>query len=400
MRVRPARPPARRGDRRPLRRRRRQLPRPAHARLVLAGAPRLPVRGHRRWARNPAADALRELPGRRLPRAAQRVGGGRALVRGRALLDVRLRPARRGRPRPLRPAQRGGRRGRRVPARRSRALHLLGGAAQPPPLVQGNCRAQHRLCRRPRPDRLPAREAQGAGRAGPAPRATRHTRIRPLARPRREPALRRRPRAGDRVHGGRVLADRRPAARRRAARLRPALPPRPGGDRGDAGRPRGRERRRPRPRARARVRDGSGAAVGRRVAFAGLRREARRPDRQRAGGRRRRPRLPHAGGPARGRRRPRSHAARDRRPRSRRDLARGLARGDGRRDLVAWSASTSTFDLGPVRCRARAAWLRESQRGGSASLLAFDAEEAWTDSGAPLLPTGGADGWSCWEAGS
>ena len=68
---------------------------------------------------------------------------------------------------------------------------------------------------------------------------------------------------------------------------------------------------------------GSGAAVGRRVAFAGLRREARRPDRQRAGGRRRRPRLPHAGGPARGRRRPRSHAARDRRPRSRRDRARG-----------------------------------------------------------------------------
>ena len=77
-----------------------------------------------------------------------------------------------------------------------------------------------------------------------------------------------------------------------------------------------------------------------------------------------------------------------------------VAGGDGRRDLVAWSASTSTFDLGPVRCRARAAWLRESQRRGSASLLAFDAEEAWTDSGAPLFPTGGADGWSCWEAGS
>ncbi len=77
-----------------------------------------------------------------------------------------------------------------------------------------------------------------------------------------------------------------------------------------------------------------------------------------------------------------------------------VAPGDGRRDLVAWSASTSTFDLGAVRCRARAAWLRESQRGGSASLLAFGAEDAWTDSGAPLLPAGGADGWSRWEAGS
>ena len=77
-----------------------------------------------------------------------------------------------------------------------------------------------------------------------------------------------------------------------------------------------------------------------------------------------------------------------------------VARGDGARDLVAWSASTSTFDLGAVRCRARAAWLCESRRVGSASLLAFDAEEAWTDSGAPFLPKGGADGWSRWEAGS
>jgi hypothetical protein len=77
-----------------------------------------------------------------------------------------------------------------------------------------------------------------------------------------------------------------------------------------------------------------------------------------------------------------------------------VARGDGARDLVAWSASTSTFDLGAVRCHAHAAWLCESQRGGSASLLAFDAEEAWTDSGAPFLPKGGADGWSRWEAGS
>ena len=145
---------------------------------------------------------------------------------------------------------------------------------------------------------------------------------------------------------------------------------------------------------------GSGAAAGRRVALARLRREARRPDRQRAGGRRRRPRLPHAGGATRGRRRPRSDAARDPGPRCRRDRAGGRAPGDGARDLVAWSASTSTFDLGAVRCRARAAWLRESQRGGSASLLAFDAEDAWTGPGAPLTPAGGADGWSRWEAGS
>jgi hypothetical protein len=77
-----------------------------------------------------------------------------------------------------------------------------------------------------------------------------------------------------------------------------------------------------------------------------------------------------------------------------------VARGDGTRDLVAWSASTSTFSLGAVRCRARAAWLRESQRWSAALLLAFDAMDAWTATGAPLMPAGGADGWSRWEAGS
>ena len=44
-------------------------------------------------------------------------------------------------------------------------LHLLGGAAEPAPLVQGHRGAQHRLRRRPRPDALPAREAEGTGRA-------------------------------------------------------------------------------------------------------------------------------------------------------------------------------------------------------------------------------------------
>ena len=104
------------------------------------------------------------LPRRRLPRAAQRLGPRRPLP------DLRLRPARRRRPRPLRRAQLRGAR-ERPPARaRPRPRQLLRGAAEPPPLVPRHRRAQHGHGRRARPDALHARAAERADRAGALPR--------------------------------------------------------------------------------------------------------------------------------------------------------------------------------------------------------------------------------------
>ena len=81
----------------------------------------------------------------------------------RAVPDLRLRTARRRRPRPLRPAQHRGARPRPAARRRPRARQLLRGAAEPAPLVQEHRRPQHRLRRRPRPDALQPRATARAG---------------------------------------------------------------------------------------------------------------------------------------------------------------------------------------------------------------------------------------------
>ena len=107
VRVRAALPPPRRADLGPLRRRQR----PSTAELLeLAGAS---ARAAATSRGSPAAasagrhrpDSRRELPRRRLLHPAQRLGRGATAVRGRALPDLRLRPARRRRPRALRPAR-------------------------------------------------------------------------------------------------------------------------------------------------------------------------------------------------------------------------------------------------------------------------------------------------------
>ena len=128
-----------RHDPRALRQRQRRLPRAARpGRASCSSAAEL-----RRAAERP-----RELPGRRLLRPA------RAAT---ALPDLRLRPARRRRPRPLRPAEHRGV-GRRPPAgARPRPLHLRRGRAEPAPLVPRHRRPQHGHGRRLRPDAVRAR---------------------------------------------------------------------------------------------------------------------------------------------------------------------------------------------------------------------------------------------------
>ena len=70
------------------------------------------------------------------------------------------------------------------------------------------------------------------------------------------------------------------------------------------------------------------------------------------------------------------------------------------RDLIAWSASPAGFELGPVRCRCRAAWLRERADGRAASLVAFGASEAVsTVTGAPVPLTRGLEGCAVAELG-
>jgi hypothetical protein len=71
------------------------------------------------------------------------------------------------------------------------------------------------------------------------------------------------------------------------------------------------------------------------------------------------------------------------------------------RDLIAWSAVPATFELGDVRCRARAAWLRERPLGTPESLLAFGGTEVTcTATDTPLMPARDADGLAMWKLGS
>ena len=72
--------------------------------------------------------------------------------RRRPLPDLRLRPARRRRPRPLRRAEHRGARARPPARARPRPRQLLRGAAQPAPLVPRHRRPQHGHGRRARPD--------------------------------------------------------------------------------------------------------------------------------------------------------------------------------------------------------------------------------------------------------
>ena len=166
----------------------------------------------------------------------------------RALPDLRLRPARRRRPRPLRPAELRGAR-RRPPARRRPGpRQLLRGAAEPAPLVPRHRRAQHRLRRRARPDALQPRPPARAGRARAVPRPRHRARARRARRRGDEPGLRGRPpSAGSRSSPTRywIVEDR--LRGRARAPLRPPLPPRAGGARRHARR--GRHGARARPRA-------------------------------------------------------------------------------------------------------------------------------------------------------
>ena len=194
--------------------------------IALPGAVRRPARARLRRSRvhchrpDGRIPALSDADTRRLPRAARagrpscsaaprRRGtrrdahvdfpdGGYFVQRsgwdaGRALPDLRLRPAGRRRPRPLRPAERRAVRGRAAAARRPRPRHVLRGAAEPAPLVQRHGRAQHRLRRRARPDALHAQAPARAGRRGPLPRPRDRTRPRRARRRGAQPRLRRRP---------------------------------------------------------------------------------------------------------------------------------------------------------------------------------------------------------------
>ena len=135
--------------------------RAARARGRAARTARLPLRRDGRFRGKATPPALHELPGRRLFLPAQRLGRPGAPVPGRTLPRLRLRPARRRRPRPLRPAQHRGLGRRAAAPRRPRTLHVRRGVAQLAPLVQGDGGPQHRLRRPARPDALPAAEAGG-----------------------------------------------------------------------------------------------------------------------------------------------------------------------------------------------------------------------------------------------
>ena len=135
---------------------------------LLALAADLLDRPELRWAatagaaRHAAAPGAGELPRRRLPRPAQRLGRPRPRVRRRALVHLRLRPARRRRSRPLRPAQ---------PSSSwpAAARSWWTRAATPTPRSEPNWRhwfkgtAAHNTVvrRRSRPDALPPRQAEG-----------------------------------------------------------------------------------------------------------------------------------------------------------------------------------------------------------------------------------------------
>ena len=93
----------------------------------------------------------------------QRSGWGATdAVRGRAVPDPRLRPARRRRPRPLRPAQRRDLAGGRPLVIDPGRYTYCRGPAEPAPLVPRHRRAQHGVRRPARPDALHARAAARA----------------------------------------------------------------------------------------------------------------------------------------------------------------------------------------------------------------------------------------------
>ena len=235
----------------------------------------------------------------------------------RALPDLRLRPARRRRPRPLRPAERRGARRRPAAGRRPGPRHLLRGAAEPAPLVPRHGRAQHGLRRRARPDALHA----AAARAGPVARGRflgRGTRPGSTCSPARRAARPTRPctSAGSRSSATATGSSRTACEGEREHRydLRFHLAPEAQG----AARVDGATRARARPRARdPRRRAGRARA---RLGRAELRRAARRAGRQRDRARderalRHAARAARAGraGAAAGARRGRAPAGRDRR---------------------------------------------------------------------------------------
>ena len=293
LRLRAARAAAGRADPGTVRRRPGRLPDRARARRRAAGPPRPALGRHRRHRRHAARAHRRELPGRRLLHPTQRLGH-RPPVRAGAVAGPRRRPARRRRPRALRPAVGGGRRGRPAARRRPRPLHLRrrrpGRLAA---LVQGHRRAQHGLRGRAGPDAVPA------GQAGQEQARLDRRAGRPVdpARPGRaagrghQPVLRRGAHPHGRVRRRRLLGRARPAARTDRARVRGPLAPGAG-----PRRRRGRARRRPAVRTRtAAARPARHAAAGRRLGLALVRAQG-----VGAGGR---------GGRHRHRRRPRHRAA-------------------------------------------------------------------------------------------
>ena len=159
----------------------------------------------------PPATPDAELPRRRLLRAAQRLG------RRRALPDLRLRPARRRRPRPLRPAERRGcsRPGGRWSSIPGRCTYSEG-AAEPAPLVPRHRRAQHGLRRRARPDAVHAQAPARPGRARAASSAARARPASTCSRARRAARLRRACTGAASRSSRRALGHRGPAARRDA----------------------------------------------------------------------------------------------------------------------------------------------------------------------------------------
>ena len=175
---------------------------------------------------SPAAARAARRPGRRgasFPDGGyftQRSGWGEGAtrLRGRALPDLRLRPARRRRPRPLRPAQRRGRRRRAPAARRPGPLHLLRGGRR-------TCAAGSRARRRTTRSASTAstrRPTAAASRAAPVAEGRLLGRFASpgldlLRGEARSPSYDADPHAGDRLRRRRVLADRGPARGHRAA---------------------------------------------------------------------------------------------------------------------------------------------------------------------------------------
>ena len=206
-------------------------------------------RGHRQLPRAARAGGRAARPRRRAERRASPTAAtscsAAAGMPARSYARLRLRPARRRRPRPLRPAQRRAVRGRAAAGRRPRAAAptrrarrtCAAGSAAPRPTTRSASTGSTRRRTRARGRRGRSPQGRFLGRATAPGRDA-------LAGEARSPALRRGAPAPRHARRRRALGDRGPAARRDAAPLRPALPP-------GAGRARRRARRgRHRPRAR------------------------------------------------------------------------------------------------------------------------------------------------------